>query len=97
LEVLVIPEEILNQPSLRVGSISKSLKREAIFSESLSIKGKAMDFKQALQLAVNFLTPFKEAGNIYDDYIDDEGITDDEYEEMLNVLGRFLSDRDHES
>jgi hypothetical protein len=46
--------------------------------------------QRALQLALNFLTPFQEAGNIYEDYIADEGITDGEYQEMLDALERLV-------
>lgn len=46
--------------------------------------------KRALQLALNFLKPFQEAGSIYDDYIEEEGIDDEEYSEMLAALGELF-------
>lgn len=45
-----------------------------------------MTRKQAVQLALSILVPFQEAGQIYDDYLADEGMTDREYEDMLAVL-----------
>ena len=48
--------------------------------------------KRALQLALNFLKPFQEAGSIYDDYIEDEGIDDEEYGEMLAALEKLVED-----
>ena len=49
-----------------------------------------MNPQRALQLALNFLKPFREAGNIYDDYIAEEGITDGEYQEMLDALEKMV-------
>ena len=51
-----------------------------------------MSPKRALQLALNFLKPFQESGNIYEDYIEDERITDGEYGEMLAALESLLED-----
>ena len=51
-----------------------------------------MSPKRALQLALNFLKPLQEAGNIYEDYIDHEGITDAEFGEMLAALESLSKD-----
>ena len=51
-----------------------------------------MSPKRALQLALNLLKPFQEAGNIYEDYIDHEGITDAEFGEMLATLESLSND-----
>ena len=51
-----------------------------------------MTTEQALNLALSFLVPFQEAGEIYDTYIEDEGITHQEYAEMLEVLSRFQAE-----
>jgi hypothetical protein len=47
---------------------------------------------KALNLAFRILDAFKEAGNIYDDYQQEEGFTDDAYEEMLSEL-RLMTGR----
>ena len=47
---------------------------------------KGMNRKRALTLALAFLEAFQEAGNIYDDYLTDENITEDEYQAMLDHL-----------
>lgn len=49
--------------------------------------------QRSLQLALNFLTPFRETGNIYEDYIADEGITDDEYQDMLDALQQMVREK----
>lgn len=41
---------------------------------------------EAIKLALAILEPFKEAGNIYDDYQADKNFTDAQYEEMLALL-----------
>ena len=48
--------------------------------------------QRALQHALNFLMPFQEAGSIYDDYLADEGITDGEYQEMLDALEQLIGE-----
>lgn len=45
-----------------------------------------MTKNEALHLALAILEPFGEAGNIYDDYKDDEGFTDEQYGDMLAEL-----------
>lgn len=45
-----------------------------------------MTKKDTLHLALAILEPFAEAGNIYDDYKDDEGFTDEQYGDMLAEL-----------
>ena len=44
---------------------------------------------RALELAISFLDSFKEAGNIYDDYVAHERITDGDYDEMMAALRRM--------
>ena len=51
-----------------------------------------MSPKRALQTALSFLKSFQEAGNIYEDYIDHEGITGAEYGEMLAALESLSKD-----
>ena len=51
-----------------------------------------MTDQNALKLALSILDAFKEAGNIYEDYKEDEGFSDQEYEEMLHILRRVQSD-----
>ena len=41
---------------------------------------------KALSMALSILESFKGAGNIYDDYKAEDGFTDEEYDEMLQVL-----------
>ena len=45
-----------------------------------------MTNKDALHLALAILRPFAEGGNIYTDYQDDEGFTDEQYHDMLDAL-----------
>lgn len=45
-----------------------------------------MTKRDALHLALAILRPFAEAGNIYTDYRDNEGFTDEQYDEMLEAL-----------
>jgi hypothetical protein len=45
-----------------------------------------MQRNEALKLALSVLDSFKEAGNIFDDYKEVDGFTDEQYEEMLAVL-----------
>jgi hypothetical protein len=42
------------------------------------------------------LEPFKEAGNIYDDYKQDGAWTDEQYQAQLDVLAKYLHDLDKE-
>ena len=49
-----------------------------------------MNPDRALQLALNFLVPFQEAGNIFDDYIEDEGVDYEEYAAMIASLRKLL-------
>src|ERR1017187_2261922 len=49
-----------------------------------------MNPDRALQLALNFLGPFQEAGNIFDDYIEDEGVDYEEYAAMIASLRKLL-------
>jgi len=45
-----------------------------------------MTLHEALKLALSILDSFKEAGNIYEDYKEVDGYTDDQFDEMLAVL-----------
>jgi hypothetical protein len=44
---------------------------------------------RALELALSFLQALSEADNLFDDYIEDEGITVEEYSEMLETLEKM--------
>jgi hypothetical protein len=49
-----------------------------------------MTIKEALELALNILEPFKESG-LYTDYQDVDGFPDEDYEEMLDILRSLKS------
>jgi hypothetical protein len=51
-----------------------------------------MSPKRALQLALSFLKSFQEAGSIYDDYIGDVKIGDEQYSEMLVALEKLATE-----
>jgi len=48
-----------------------------------------MNPKRALQLALAILESFKKAGQIYIDYQNVDGFTDEEYEQMLDTLTKL--------
>ena len=44
----------------------------------------------AVKMALDILTPFQDAGSIYEDYKAEDGWTDEEYERMLQLLKSYL-------
>ncbi len=50
-----------------------------------------MSNKTALHFAINFLSALKDS-SLYDDYVADECITDEEYDEMLKKLQNLRSE-----